>query len=345
MHWEIQKRKVGAAFTAKIVMVSDGDTVLVEPTSGSFGDTNMSFTGEPEGGSPSPGILIASAVDSSSDLSSSPLVSPTTPVNQAGPLPGGKNKKLLTIRLAGIDCPEGGTSRGKMVTKATSDFWLGKDVIVYYDRHTPNDLYGRVLGTIYWKDINFSIWSLERCYTAPNLKFGKNHYVDSVEYKQAVGKCLQSWPQVGVVTVTSKPPHASVHIGSNDEELKILRGNTPVDVQLPIGTQILIISASGCSTIRDTVEVTSEKTKLPTYVLSKSSSNTGLVDISTDPFDASAIISIGDVPVSLSPVIADLPLSPSSKITIVADGYVTEERDVSPVIGKITKIVVSLKKS
>ena len=335
---------VGAAFTGTIVMVTDGDTVVVEPTSGSFSDPGDD-SGRPSVFSGTAQVVNSAGVESPSSPELSDKQIPPAFDDSGSSLPGGKNKKLLTIRLAGIDCPEGGTSRGKMVTKATSDFWLNKDVMVYYDRHTPNDMYGRVLGTIYWNDINFSIWSLEHCYTSPNLKFAKNHYVDDIEYKQAVGKCLQSWPQIGVINVTSKPSHASVHIGSTDEELKVLRGNTPVDVQMPIGDHVLIISSPGCSTIRDVIEVTSEKKKLPTYILSKSSSNTGLVDISTDPFDASAIISIDDVPVSLSPVMADLPLTPPSKITVVADGYVTDERSVTPVIGKITKIVVSLKKS
>lgn len=131
-------------------------------------------------------------------------------------------------------------------------FWLGKEVTVHYIRHTPTDLYGHVLGTIYYEDINFAIWSLEHCFTEPNLKFGKNAFVDGVEFKQASKRCVISWPQLGKVRIISKPTHASVYLDSlmamivnSVSVAAILLANS-----LPVGDYVLILASPGISSLR-----------------------------------------------------------------------------------------------
>lgn len=249
------------------------------------------------------------------------------------------------IRIAGIETAEGGTDHGKAVTKAASDYWTGKEVTVYYDRHTPNDMYGRVLGTVYWENVNYAIWSLSNCYSTPNLKFGKNHFVDPVEFKQAAARCIESWPTVGIVKVISKPPHAVVYVSDANGEMRPNEDLTPCEIKLSPGMHEIMLTVPGHSSVRDEIEVVANtKVQLPPFVLTKLPVDTGSIDIQTDPIDANAIVSVDDVPVGLCPLVIDVPLSPPSKITIVASGYELEEQVVSPILGKVLRIVATLNK-
>jgi hypothetical protein len=262
-------------------------------------------------------------------------------VEQSPTFDGGVSLKHQ-VRIAGIDTPEGGTDRGEMVAAETSPHWLGKDVIVYYDRHSPNDLYGRVLGTVYDLDgVNFALWSLERCFTEPNLKFGKNHFVDPVEFKQAAKKCLISWPQIGVVKIISSPTHAVVRIGKIDDSISLYDGVTPCEIELPVGKYFISISAPGCSSIRDEIEITSTKRQLPAYILQKLPVSLGTVSIEVAPIGVRSIISIDGSVVGLAPLSVDLPVGVSSTIGVVIDGgYLPEEEVVVPEIGKIKRVVI-----
>jgi endonuclease YncB( thermonuclease family) len=244
------------------------------------------------------------------------------------------------VRVAGIDCPEGGTSRGKMVMEATNDFWLGRDVTVFYDRHTPNDLYGRVLGTVYSGDVNFALWSLERCYTEPNLKFGKNHFVDPVEFKQAAAKCISSWPQLGSIKVTSSPTHATVYVGRVGEDLVINDNITPCEIEMPVGRYVIVVSAPGYSSVRDEVDITNSKRQLPVYTLQKVPVSLGTVHITVAPIGRRAIISLDDSIVGIAPITVDLPVDVSTKISAVVDGgdYVIDDEIVVPVAGEIKRV-------
>lgn len=250
------------------------------------------------------------------------------------------------VRIAGIDCPESGTTRGKFVKAATEAFWLGKEVTVHYDRHTPTDLYGRVLGTIYYEDINFAIWSLEHCFTEPNLKFGKNAFVDGVEFKQASKRCVISWPQLGKVRIISKPTHASVYlglVGGDDSDLRVSRGNTPLELDLPVGDYVLILASPGISSLRDVITVTDQEVILPVYVL-PSDADSSIVRISTDPFDVRAIVSVdGDI-IGIAPLNMSMSNTDPHEIVIAAEGYDTysetislsRDGDVKNVVAKLT---------
>ena len=254
-------------------------------------------------------------------------------------LPSGESLQHV-VRIAGIDAPEGGTVRGKLYAAATRSYWLGKSVTVYYDRHTPNDLYGRVLGTVYDVDDesgdNFAIWSLQHGYSAPNLKFGKNHFVDPVEIKQSASKMVPSWPHLGKVKIQSKPTHAIVRVGQNDSELLVVRGNTPLELDLPVGEHTIILTFDELGSIRDTIEVLQEETKLPIYVYG--GKGTSPVIITTKPIDSRVIISIGDDVIGLSPVYIGLPVdAPATIRAAYPDGTVLTEI-VTPVMGDVSKI-------
>jgi endonuclease YncB( thermonuclease family) len=264
----------------------------------------------------------------------------TVIVDQTPSMEGGLSLRH-TVRLAGIDCPEGGTDRGKMVQKATEAFWKDKEVTVFYDRNSPTDLYGRVLGTIYWEDINFSLWSLERCYTEPNLKFGKNHFIDPQEFKQMAKKCLIGWPPIGIIKVASSPTHATVYIGKVGEELKQNDGITPCEIELPVGMYSVLLSAPGCSSVRDEIEITAAKRQLPIYTLPKLSVDTGVVSVEIAPIGVRSIVSVDDSPVGIAPLSLDLPGDVPAKITVVFDGgYENHEETVIPIRGEIKRVVV-----
>jgi endonuclease YncB( thermonuclease family) len=241
------------------------------------------------------------------------------------------------IRIAGIDAPEGGTSRGKAATDAAIKMWLGKDVTVFYDRHTPNDLYGRVLGTIYWQDVNWALWSLENCWSAPLTKFGKNHYLDPDELKNAAAKCIMGkWPPEGIIKVTSSPTHATVFIdGKEMEEL------TPCEVRLPVGEHAISLSVFGCSSVSDTIDVEPITKQLPPYILQKIESVNAVVSIVVLPLDVRHIISVDDKIIGISPITIELPVDISAKISAVSAEYGAIEKSVTPVSGIINKVELS----
>lgn len=332
---------VGAAFTGTIVMVTDGDTVVVEPTSGSFSDPGDD-AGRPSVFTGTSQVVNAAGVESPSSPELSDSQIPPAFDDSGSSLPGGKNKKLLTIRLAGIDCPEGGTSRGKMVTKATSDFWLNKDVMVYYDRHTPNDMYGRVLGTIYWNDINFSIWSLEHCFTEPNLKFAKNHYVDNTEFKNAAKHCVQTWPLVGFVKISSSPSHATIFSGPSDDSVVQLGSITPCEVDLPVGKNVIVLSLAGYSSLRDEIDVVAnKKVQLPPYTLQKLPVAVGMVSISVAPIGVRSIVSLDGEICGLAPISIELPVSVPVEVSVAFDGnYDIFHETVTPEVGKVVRVPI-----
>lgn len=245
------------------------------------------------------------------------------------------------VRVAGIDTAEGGTPRGKYAAETTRSFWEGKEVTVYYDRHTPNDLYGRVLGTVYYGDINFATWSLERCLSEPNLKFSKNHFVDPIEIRQSFSKCVVGWPQIGVIKVTSSPTHATVYVGTSDGDLQRSPSLTPCEIELPVGKHILIISSPGYGSVRDEIDVLSEKMQLPVYSLAKLPVSVGTVVVSVAPVSSRAIISIDGSIQGLSPLTVDLPVDVPVVVSATVDGdYTIDDVTVVPKIGEIKRVVM-----
>ena len=250
-----------------------------------------------------------------------------------------------TVRVAGIDAPESGTVRGKHVADKTSEFWVNRDVIVFYDRHTPNDLYGRVLGTIYLlgsdgeaTDTNFAIWSLERCYSEPNTKFGKNHFVDKDQLKLAFSRCAVGSPTHGTIKVTSLPTHAVVRVGKIGESLSQNSELTPCEITLPVGEYIIALTAPGCGSLIDEISVSPGLTHLPVYNLPKLASSTGIVSVDVAPVGKAVVLVDGN-PVGVAPLALDLPVDVPVTISASVSGYQFESQSITPKIGEIKKIV------
>lgn len=249
-------------------------------------------------------------------------------------------EKTLTVRVAGIDAAESGTERGKHAKSVTEDRWLDKHVTVFYDRHTPNDDYGRVLGTVYDGDTNFAIWSLTNCLSEPNTKFGKNHFVDPAEIKQAADKCLFGWPSYGIVKVISSPTHATVYVGLEGEDPKISEALTPCELKLPVGRYTVVITAPGYSSIRDTIEVAARKQQLPIYTLQKIDVGLGTVRISVPPIGGYNIVSVDDSVIGVAPVTVDLPVDRPALIRVVSENGEVVTEEVQPVLGKVVDVVI-----
>ncbi len=281
--------EVGASFSAHVVDVADGDTLIV---TGRVRDTDT-------------------------------------------------EDKTVSVRVAGIDAPESGTDRGKYVLSVTKDRWLNRDVTVFYDRHTPNDDYGRVLGTIYDGDVNFAIWSLSNCLSEPNLKFGKNHFVDPVQIKQASKKCLYGWPVIGIVKIISNPTHATLYVGKeSDESLSIADGITPCELSLPVGRYKILLTVPGYSSLTDVIEVLPIERQLPIYVLQKLESQVASLHVEVPPIGGHFSVFINGVFTGIAPITVDLPTSDPVLVTI-EDRYGNRtEEYVSLVLGEITNLVL-----
>jgi endonuclease YncB( thermonuclease family) len=244
------------------------------------------------------------------------------------------------VRIAGINVPEGGTTRGKFVTGETTKMLLNKEVTVYYDRHTPNDTYGRVLGTVYLGEINYALWLLDNCYAVPLLKFGTNHFVDPEEVKAHFAHCIMGgWPPDGIIKVISSPTHASVWVDG-----KLNGALTPCEIRLPAGQHTLRLAASGCSSVEDVIQVEPREQELPPYVLPKLPAATGTIIVEVLPQELRAIISIDGNPVGLAPFSTELPAGISVKVTVVANDYQNDEEVVTPVLGKVVRLVSRPKK-
>jgi len=244
------------------------------------------------------------------------------------------------IRMAGTDAPEGGTKRGEVAGKVLSDLILGKEVDVRIDNHTPFDTYGRVLGVPYVEDQNISLEMVSRCMAEVNTKFGKHHFVDGVEFRQAADKCVMGWPLTGEVEIVSDPPKATVWIDGKD-----VGERTPAKVRLSIGIHQVVVFKTGYGAVHDSFTVKEpRKTELPPYKLQKIGVDAGLVEVHVDPMEAQAIVSAGGSVQGIAPVILELSTMEFSDIDVWADGYSGEVISVKPLLGRIVKVSVELKK-
>lgn len=242
------------------------------------------------------------------------------------------------VRVAGIDAAEAGTSCGALVASLTSEFWLGKEVTVYYDRHTPNDLYGRVLGTVYWGDTNFALWSLDHCYSSPNLKFSKNHFVDPDEIKRLFSKCVEGCPIVGSIKITTLPTHATVRYGKVGESLILAPEITPCEIVLSTGRYRIALSAPGCGTVIDDIDVSTGKQQLPVYNLVKIPVITGQISIEVPPVGNPFVYADGEL-IGVAPVSIDRPVDVVVKIVVDFNGAGQYSEDVVPVVGEIKRVI------
>jgi len=242
------------------------------------------------------------------------------------------------IRMAGTDAPEGGTLRGQASGKVLSDLILGKEVDVRIDNHTPFDIYGRVLGVPYVGDQNISLEMVARCMAEVNTKFGKHHFVDGTELRQASEKCVMGWPLTGEVEIISDPPKATVWIDGKD-----IGERTPVKKLLSIGIHQVVVFKTGYGAVHDSIVVSEpKKRELPPYKLQKLGTDAGLVEVHVEP--TGSIVSVGGSVQGVSPVILELSTMDFVDIDVWAEGYQGEVVSVKPLLGRIVKVNVELKK-
>jgi endonuclease YncB( thermonuclease family) len=246
-----------------------------------------------------------------------------------------------TIRMAGTDAPEGGTPRGELATKILTDLILGKEVEVKIDNHSPFDIYGRVLGVPYLGDQNMSLEMVARCMASVNTKFGKHHFVDGDQLRQASEKCVMGWPLVGEIEVVSDPPKATVWVDGND-----VGERTPAKLKLSVGSHHVVVFKTGYAALHDMIMVDApRKRELPPYKLQKLGTSSGLVEIHINPIDSATIIYVNDVVQGVSPVVVELPIAEFAKISTFAEGYASQTTNVKPMLGRIVKLSIDLKKS
>lgn len=245
------------------------------------------------------------------------------------------------IRLAGIDAPEKGTAAGIVAMQFLDNLVLGKEVTVYIDPHNPTEIYGRVLGTVYYNDpatdtpINLSVEMVSQCLAVPLLKFGKNKYVDPDEINQAHKMCVVGWPKIGVIKIVSAPAKASVWVdGMNTTEV------TPTELELPIGIHHIVLSLTGRSSVHDDVVVDGVRRELPPYVLPALGVDVGAVEIHVLPRDKVGIVSIDGVVVGVSPVFVDLDATMSHSVVAQVGGVDSLPVAIKPRRGEIVRQVI-----
>jgi endonuclease YncB( thermonuclease family) len=251
------------------------------------------------------------------------------------------------VRIAGIDSPEKGTSRGKAALEAATSRWLGRQVTVYVDAHSPYEVYGRILGTVFDGDVNFALWALTNCWADPLTKFGKNKFVDPNEIKLAAEKCLMSgWPPDGIIKIFSSPTHAVVHLIDSNGSVVRNEDITPCEIRTKAGDYMIVLSAEGCTSIRDEVTVDGNVTKqLPPYTLPKLGAGLGTVRINVIPSNVRAIVSLDGDPVGIAPFSVDYPIGTDIGVSIDADGYESIDDIVKPVLGEIVNKKYELAKT
>ena len=94
--------------------------------------------------------------------------------------------EMITIRLAGVDCPEKNQDFGTSAKTFTSDRVFGKVVLF---KRISTDMYGRQIGWVYYdKDINLSEELLKAGLAWHYLKYDKNKYLAELEKTAKLNK-------------------------------------------------------------------------------------------------------------------------------------------------------------
>jgi endonuclease YncB( thermonuclease family) len=244
--------------------------------------------------------------------------------------------KEVTVRLAGCDAPEGGTDRGKISAKFLSDLILGKDVTLQIDKYQSVDTFGRVLAVVKFGDLNVNVHLVSSCMAAPLTKFGRHHYLDMDQLKNAAEFCVMGWPQEAMLHVFTKPERCMVWIDGKDTNQLTGRG----ELRVPVGRHRLTFAKIGFGALN--VEVNLEFPKIYdfTYELQKIGSTDGLVRISSVANDVgvSSIVMIDDVPQGLSPLITTLPVDKVTKVGCVTSTRGPVYKDVTAKLGEIVEV-------
>jgi endonuclease YncB( thermonuclease family) len=246
------------------------------------------------------------------------------------------------VRLAGIDTQEKGTFRGAgQATQRLRELVVGKTITVYFDPHTPLEMYRRVLGAVYigdgdredlfarqdWKQIFVNYILVNECIAQPNDK-GRNQYIDPDMIKGAWQKCkLADYPDQARLQVKSKPTHARIFVNGKDVN-KI----TPDHIDVTPGVIHLTVAADGYSALHEDILVSyGENTifrqllQLPVAI--------GTLSVFTDPDDCEVILN--DMPQGVAPIIGMAVVTNAPAIvTVTKDGYKPKTVSILPIAGR-----------
>ena len=250
------------------------------------------------------------------------------------------------VRLAGIDSAEKGTYSGAgPATARMKELVLGKMVTVYFDPHSPMEMYRRVLGAVYlgngdeeelyrredWKSIFVNYIMVDECLSSPNNK-GRNMYIDHGEIKAAYEKCkIADLPTMVRVEFKSKPTHAMIFVDGQDTH-RI----TPDYWDMTPGEHEIAIVADGCSSHHETINVSRGKNVIY-KVLEPIPTAIGNINIFTTPPDCDIIVN--DMPQGVAPIIGLKEVANELlNITAVKEGYVSKTEQVIPVAGRTVTV-------
>lgn len=247
--------------------------------------------------------------------------------------------KDVQVRMAGVDAPEGGTDRGKVSTRFLSDLIFGKEVTLKIDKHTPTDTFGRLLAVVYLDDLNVNVHMVLSCMAAPLTKFGRHHYLDMDQLKNAAEKCVMGWPQEAILHVFTKPERCMIFVDGYDTGQLTGRG----ELRVPIGRHKLTFAKVGFGALNVDVDLVVKIYDL-IYELQKIGSTDGLVRISAvfDGANVSAVVLIDDVPVGVSPLITTLSVDTPTRIGVVTSSRDPVYKDVTAKLGEIVQIDVEV---
>lgn len=248
------------------------------------------------------------------------------------------------VRLAGIDAKEAGTAHGQLAKKFLEDLVLGKEVEFKVDPHVPYDTYGRTLAVPFVDGVNVCVEMLAHCMAKVNTKYGRHHYVDPDEYKQAADRCVLTYPVVNEYKIISDPPKCSVIIDGKD-----IGDVTPATVLLTPGVHRITLYKPGYSALHDYIYVGSKvgedlgkSVEQLVYKLHKVGEQVGLVDVRVVPDSVVAAIYVDGDLVGAAPIILSLPTMVESTIKAVADGYNPSEVKTVAEIGQVRRVILNL---
>jgi endonuclease YncB( thermonuclease family) len=239
------------------------------------------------------------------------------------------------IRMAGIDAAEGGTDQGKWAKRKLSDKILGKEVTVLIDKHTPTEIYGRILGTVILGDENISLWMVSNGYAEVLTKFGKNKYVDPTQLRLAHEKVTFGWPRFGEYKFVTSPTHAMILIDG-----KYAGKITPCELKIPVDFHDITFVAADCSSITERIDVEGKPFVYPPITLPKLPANVGVVIVDTDPFDKDAVAYQGDSIYGKLPLVVNIPTDSPVSITVKLSSGKEIQKILTSYVGVVTRTVV-----
>lgn len=251
------------------------------------------------------------------------------------------------VRLAGIDTKEKGTYRGGVTaTERLRELVVGRTITVYFDPHTPLEMYRRVLGAVYlgdgtneelylrpdWQQLFVNYIMVNECLAEPNDK-GRNQYIDPEMIKGAYQKCkIADSPDLVRLTIKTKPTHARLFVDGVD-----VRKVTPAFIDVKPGMHHIVLAADGCSAWHEDIDIGyGDNTIFRTLMVLPVA--VGMLSIFTTPDDCEIIVN--DMPQGVAPIIGlQQVVSQPSTITATKEGYISRTVSVIPIAGRNIDVI------